>query len=118
MATTTVYNNRRGWRRDQAAKVAATTDYDAEQTALMGAPGVDFITDLPRDAGQLWRLRVHDMDEEDMRDYRCIANHLNLPWERGVRCYYVTAHKHNKLVAALEDAGFIVAFASSRPEST
>ena len=91
------------------AAVNAAGTFEEEQTALRGAPGVDLLGDLPQDRGKLWRVHTHDMDAEDQEVLAAIAKLLLLPWERGVRAYYVAFTQVDALQQALEAEGFIVA---------
>ena len=91
------------------AAVNAAPTYEAEQAALIGAPGVDLRYDLPRDRGELWRIHTHDMDREDYDALNTIAQQHHLAWERGAGAYYATAQQVNAVLVALGAEGFVVA---------
>ena len=91
------------------AAVNAAKTFEEEQAALSCAPGVDLRHDLPRDRGKLWRLHTHDMDRDDFEALWVVARRHNLPWERGVRAFYVAAQQVDAVQADLEAEGFIVA---------
>jgi len=107
---TGVISDRQQERLSNLAKINNAQNYEDEQSALSGHPGVDVRCDgMLGDAGNVWRMWTNNMTDTDLADFSGIAKNHNLPFERGVRAYYVPKKQLKSVYQHCVAAGFAIA---------